>query len=99
MGVKLYWDVLMDVEIRIKEKRVRFDINIVSMKKNKEFRKNISDFEYFSWTNAWSFFRKNKQPRKTTQSSREDIENIANDIVNSVSGAILGKVDTKASDW
>ncbi len=100
LGVNWYYDVELDTHIRIKKDRVRFDIDIISIRQaNPKNVASNSNVQLIQGSEKYLLFKKNGKPRKNTQSARDDIEGIANGIVSSVSDAILGKADTVSDNW
>src|SRR5690554_3113458 len=86
-----------DLELRIKENRLRVDLTVKSMPLNPN--SNGADLTFSKGFN--SMFKNNGEPRalKDRRLKREAINNFANDLLSSINEAVLGKTDVKKSDW
>jgi len=98
MGTYIKWDVKFNIKFRIKGDKVRFDVNITSMKLNNPTRYHKDDFYFKADVLNWSFFKNNGKPKKNTKDARDTIEIIANGLVNGVSDTILGVIKSD-TDW
>lgn len=92
------WDVKMNVQVRIKDNRVRFDLEIISMPPSPS-NPHSYQYNFTSSSFQYGFFNKKGEPRKRDAFARSEIENLANSIVNDIVSGISGKTDYKKSDW
>ncbi len=94
--VDAFYGVDYDLEIRIKDEKLRIDLIIKSMPL--DVASTGVDLTFSKGLN--SMFKNNGEPRtlKDRQLKREAIESFANDIVSTINDAVLGKTDAK-NDW
>lgn len=80
------------VEVRIKENKMRLDIVV-----NRIAGQGHDDITINSGMN--SLFKRNGEPRKSTETYRIDVDKSLNDFANEIFSSIDGKVDYKKNDW
>ncbi|TYP71530.1 hypothetical protein [Aquimarina intermedia] len=97
---KLVWDPMFKVEFRFKDGKVRYDIKIISMNMHPNYGGKYPQAMIFrGGMLAYSFFNKKGKPKANTEQARNQIEDIANSIIGSVSDHINGESENTKSDW
>tara|TARA_R100001530_G_scaffold130309_1_gene101155 strand:- start:440 stop:982 length:543 start_codon:yes stop_codon:yes gene_type:complete len=94
--VDAFYGIDYDLELRIKDGKLRVDLNVKSMPLDPN--STGADLTFSKGLN--SMFKNNGEPRslKDRQLKRQAIEDFANGLVASINNAVLGKTDLK-DDW
>lgn len=90
------WNLDLNVEVRIKENKVRIDIEILEIDgiSSNQASLNISGSNIIM-----GLFKNNGKPVLAYSETKEEINNILNNFSNRIFESVLGKKDYKKDDW